>query len=240
MLNINKFSLNLFKSKLQLLNQIDLNPVSNLRTISIATISSIALLWSTEHAIAHHALEGKIPTNFIEGFISGLAHPIIGLDHLAFVVASGLIAARQVNGIFIPIVFILTAMLGTGLHLLKVDLPFPEVLIACSVIVFGTILASKNTRHLQAKLSIGLIGIIAAIAGIFHGYAYGESIIGAQASPLFAYLAGFSIIQLIVALSCLFLGKAMLAKLGDRPSVIMQFLGLTIGAIGMVFLVSSV
>jgi urease accessory protein len=235
--NINKFSLNFFKSKLQLLN---INPVRNLRAIAIATISSIALLWSTQQAIAHHAMGGEIPTNFIEGFISGLAHPIIGLDHFAFVVASGLIAARLVNGIYIPIFFILTAMLGTGIHLLKLDLPFPEVLIACSVIAFGTILASKNTRHLQTKLSVGVITTIAAIAGIFHGYAYGESIVGAQMSSLFAYLAGFSIIQSIVALSSLFLGKTMLSKLGDRPSVILQFLGLTVGAIGMVFLVSAV
>jgi urease accessory protein len=234
-LNINKSALNLFKSKLQLLK---LNSVRNLRIISVVTISSIALLWSTDRAIAHHMMGSKIPNNFIEGFISGLAHPIIGLDHLAFVVASGLIAAKQVNGIYIPIVFVLTAMLGTGIHLLQVDLPFPEVLIACSVIAFGIILASKNTRHLQSKLSVGVIATIAAIAGIFHGYAYGESIVGAQMSPLFAYLTGFSIIQLIIALSSLFVGKTMLAKLGDRPSLILQLFGLTISAIGMVFLVS--
>jgi len=33
------------------------------------------------------------------------------------------------------------------------------------------------------------------IAGIFHGYAYGESIIGARVAALVAYLIGFTVIH---------------------------------------------
>jgi urease accessory protein len=32
-----------------------------------------------------------------------------------------------------------------------------------------------------------------------HGYAYGESIVGAETSPLAAYIAGFGVIQYVVA-----------------------------------------
>lgn len=48
-------------------------------------------------------------TNFFEGFLSGLVHPVIGLDHLAFVIAIGLIAAGQINGAIIPAGLILAA-----------------------------------------------------------------------------------------------------------------------------------
>src|SRR5258708_28935781 len=34
-----------------------------------------------------------------------------------------------------------------------------------------------------------------AVAGIFHGYAFGESIFGAETSPLHAYLLGLILIQ---------------------------------------------
>ena len=43
-------------------------------------------------ALAHHPLDGRLPANLFEGLLSGFGHPVIGLDHLAFVLASGLIA----------------------------------------------------------------------------------------------------------------------------------------------------
>jgi urease accessory protein len=43
------------------------------------------------------------------------------------------------------------------------------------------------------------IALLAAIAGIFHGYAYGEAIFGAETTPLIAYLMGFTTIQMMVA-----------------------------------------
>ena len=49
-------------------------------------------------AFAHHPLDGKIPSNLFEGFMSGLGHPVIGLDHLAFVIAVGLIAVNRFWG----------------------------------------------------------------------------------------------------------------------------------------------
>ena len=43
--------------------------------------------------LAHHPNGGETPSNFIQGFLSGLGHPVIGIDHLVFVVAIGLLAA---------------------------------------------------------------------------------------------------------------------------------------------------
>ena len=45
-------------------------------------------------AEAHHAMGGTTPQTLAQGLLSGLAHPVIGLDHLAFTVAAGLLAAR--------------------------------------------------------------------------------------------------------------------------------------------------
>jgi urease accessory protein len=43
-------------------------------------------------AKAHHVMEGELPNSIVTGFISGVAHPVIGLDHLAFVIAIGLLS----------------------------------------------------------------------------------------------------------------------------------------------------
>jgi urease accessory protein len=196
---------------------------------------SLVLLIAIEPATAHHALAGKTPNNFFEGFMSGLAHPIIGLDHFAFVVAVGLLAAlKNKQGILIPIAFILTTLVGTGIHLLGIDLPFPEIIISLSVLAFGILLAQKNRLNLLWLIAA------AAVAGIFHGYAYGESIVGAQMTPLVAYLAGFAIIQLIIALIAFRVGKFTLKQVTERPSLSLRFAGFTIFGAGVAFLASAI
>lgn len=42
---------------------------------------------------AHHPMDGAVPTSAWEGLLSGLAHPVLGLDHLAFLIAAALLAA---------------------------------------------------------------------------------------------------------------------------------------------------
>ncbi|MBE9169846.1 HupE/UreJ family protein [Pleurocapsales cyanobacterium LEGE 06147] len=196
---------------------------------------ALVLLIATEPATAHHALAGKTPNNFLEGFMSGLAHPIIGLDHFAFVVAVGLLAAlKNKQGMSIPIAFILTTLVGTGIHLLEIDLPFPEIVISVSVLAFGILLTQKN--------SLNLLWLIAsaAVAGIFHGYAYGESIVGAEMTPVISYLAGFAIIQLVITLIAFRVGKLTLKQVTDLPSLSLRFAGFTICGAGIVLLASAI
>jgi len=46
-------------------------------------------------AYAHHLMGGRTPATFAEGMLSGLGHPVIGLDHFAAVVAVGCLAAAH-------------------------------------------------------------------------------------------------------------------------------------------------
>lgn len=201
---------------------------------AIAILTSIILLGAIEPAMAHHPMGGKIPSNLWEGFLSGIGHPIIGIDHLAFVIAIGLIAARTPKGILIPVSFLATAMLGTGIHILSIDLPLPEIAIAFSVVIFGAMLALKQ------KLNTPLIAILAATAGIFHGYAYGEAIVGAEMTPLLAYLAGFTTIQLFVALVGMKFAELIGHQWQNQSFSLMRFVGLVISAIGFVFFTSAI
>ena len=199
---------------------------------AIALSVSLSLLIATP-ASAHHPFGEITPSNLFEGFMSGLAHPIIGYDHFVFVVAIGLLAAlKPQQGIFTPITFILATLAGTGIHLLSLDLPAVEVIISASVLASGVMLARKNNPNL-----IWLIGL-AAIAGVFHGYAYGEAIVGAEMTPLVAYLSGFAIIQLVVSLLAFLTGKFILNQVGEKPSLPLRFAGFTICGIGSAFLSS--
>jgi urease accessory protein len=196
------------------------------------SLTLIAVLLITAPAYAHHPTGGQVSSTFIEGFLSGLGHPVIGFDHLLFVVAAGLLAATVAQGYLIPIAFVLTALFGTGFHLLEWDLPMPEVMISASVLGFGFLLAMVQ------KPNVGIITALAAIAGLFHGYAYGEDIIGATMVPTIAYLLGFTLIQLGIALAA-YKAAHLVIKSHLGQTISLRFAGFTILGAGLVFLTSS-
>lgn len=151
---------------------------------------------------AHHAMGGEVPTDWWGGLMSGLAHPMVGLDHLSFVVAIGLVSVGQWRGFWLPLVFVLSSIAGTGVHLQGWDLAGVEVMVSASVLIFGLILVVKYWLG-ELVGSVGgsmVLALLGAIAGVCHGYAYGEAIVGAGMLPLIAYLVGFGMIQLMIAL----------------------------------------
>lgn len=197
---------------------------------TVSILCSFGLLINAAPVLAHHPNGGEIPSNFAEGFISGLGHPVIGIDHLVFVIAIGLLAAlSKKSGMIIPTVFVIATAIGTGIHLQSINLPTPELIISASVLGMGIFLAQKN----QANLI--LLGTVSAIAGIFHGYAYGESIVGAETTALVAYLLGFCGIQLGISAIAFYLGKRIISQ-PQKTSLVLRFAGFTISGIGFAFL----
>lgn len=173
-------------------------------TRSVLRLAGAAAVFTSlaSTAQAHHAMDGELPTNLVQGLLSGLGHPVIGLDHLAFIVSAGLIAGVAGLGLAMPLVFVLASILGVVLHLQLLDLPAAELVIALSVILAGVLLARGGKAGGR-----GLWVALFLIAGIFHGYAFGESIVGAEASPLAGYLLGLAVVQ-----SAIGVGVALLAS----------------------------
>jgi urease accessory protein len=194
---------------------------------------ALSFLVFASPASAHHPMGGKTPSNFFEGFLSGLAHPVIGLDHLAFIVTVGLFAALKPQGIFIPLSFVLSAMLGTGIHLLGVSIPVVELIVSGSILLFGILLAIKNSPNVLIMVALS------AVAGLFHGYAYGEAIFGAQITALVAYLVGFTMIQLVISSAALFIAQKVLKGDFSQVSPNLKSAGLVICGIGAAFFASN-
>jgi len=190
-----------------------------------------ALMLLSAPALAHHPMGGRTPGTFLEGLLSGFGHPIIGLDHFAFLLAIGLLAIGGRQRLLIPAGFVLMTVVGTLAHLAGVKLWSVEAMVATSVLVAGGLLLANRRHH------AGLLGLLGAAAGLFHGYAYGESIVGAEATPLLAYLAGFSIVQLCVALATTWCG-ARLVRAGSTAAAgrLTRAAGTAVCAVGIVYL----
>lgn len=191
------------------------------------------LIASPAPAFAHHLMGGKMPASFQEGLLSGLGHPVIGLDHFAFIIGVGIASAFLSRG-FVPIAaFILATIAGCALHLQSVTVPAAEIVIAVSVMIVGAAIMSGR------GLSAAVATLIFAVAGLFHGYAYGESIFGAEQTPLTAYLIGFAAIQFVVASAAMLITRALLS---ERAASAMpaRLAGALIAGVGLTFLAQNV
>jgi urease accessory protein len=163
-----------------------------------------ALLAAVGPAAAHHLMGGRIPATFGEGLLSGLGHPIIGLDHFAAVVAVGCLAALHRAGPGLVLGYIAAMMAGVALHLQGATVPGAEMLVAASVIALGAVLVRR------AGIGVPLALALFAVTGLVHGYALGESIFGAEPTPLYAYLAGLAVVQAGIGLGVMLIGRTVL------------------------------
>jgi len=163
--------------------------------------------WATD-AAAHHMMGGEVPRTLGHGLLSGLGHPVIGLDHFAFVIAIGVIAATSRKDLALVATFTVAALGGTALHVAGLDAPLAEAAIALSLLLAGALIWSAR------PLAGWLVTALALIAGLAHGYAYGESIVGAEPTPLAAYLAGIAIVQGAIAAAAMLAARRITAGPG--------------------------
>lgn len=162
-----------------------------LRELPIAT-AALFCIAAGSPAFAHHAMGGALPDTAMQALASGLAHPIIGLDHLAFIVGVGLLSALIRQPLLAPLTFIAGTLGGAALHIAGTNIPLVELAIALSAVAAGAAVFFRRTG------SFALLAALLGLAGIMHGYAYAESIIGAEPGPLYAYLAGLAVIQYMI------------------------------------------
>jgi urease accessory protein len=197
---------------------------------AICGLTVLTLLILCAPVMAHHPFGGDAPVNIFEGFLSGIGHPVIGLDHLAFVITAGLLATTFNRGWFIPIVFVLASLTGTIIHLLNFNLPMTEFLISLSVLGFGLLLAMKDSLPEAAVI------VLAGMAGLFHGYAYGESVIGAGMPSLIAYLIGFSTIQMVISGGVYLVAKKLVSSDDNVKPLSLRFAGFILSGVGVTLL----
>ncbi len=192
-----------------------------------STVLALIVVSIPYPALAHHPIGGDTPVNAWQGLLSGIGHPIIGLDHLAFIVGIGLFAAMKPTRILLPLLFVLASIAGTLMFAAGVTLSFTEVLISASVLLVGALLVynrSNASWHAPLLVCIGLL----------HGLAYGGAIIGSEVTPLLAYLLGLAVVQCAVAYLIVL---AVRLKNISSESVQFRLAGAVIGGIGVTYLV---
>jgi urease accessory protein len=66
---------------------------------------------------------GTAPLTFIDGLLSGLGHPVIGPDHLAFLLAIGVAIGAGGLNLALSLVFVIATCVGLAFHVNTIDVP---------------------------------------------------------------------------------------------------------------------
>ena len=200
-------------------------------TRKVMPIVFIASLFWASPLLAHHVMDGELPVTFLSGFLSGLGHPIIGFDHLTFIVGMGLVSSLHPRPYFLPVAFLTGTLCGIFLKLTLMEFHMIEFAVACSVFLLGALVL--RGRHLRMA---NIICIFAA-AGVLHGYAYGDSIVGSEAAPLTAYLMGLLAVQ--YAVSCLVTYFVSVSATNRYSNTAVRIMGVVMIGVGLTFMATN-
>ena len=165
------------------------------------------------------------------GFLTGLKHPVSGLDHVLAMISVGLWGAQLGNPAvwLLPVVFPVVMAFGGFLGLVGVPLPGTEVGIALSAILLGLMVAFEARPPLW--VAAGLVGFF----GVFHGHAHGTELPAGENALL--YSVGF-----VIATGCLH-GVGIGLGVAHRWSVgrfALRVAGATVALAGVYFLWGAV
>ncbi|MEP4473472.1 MAG: HupE/UreJ family protein [Lentilitoribacter sp.] len=152
--------------------------------LPIAILISLILFPSLAFAQTHaHGVDG--------GFMAGISHPVLGLDHLLAMVAVGIVSAQVAARKFkhaiwsVPACFVIVMVLGGALGMIGIGLTAIELGIVLSVIILGLVIAGGG------RINALILFASVALFAVFHGFAHGQEIPELASSG--AYIAGFMI-----------------------------------------------
>src|SRR6056297_2212162 len=157
-------------------------------------------------ALAHHPLAGQPMETFMHGVMSGVGHPVLGFDHLFFVVAMGIAALFTAQRFVAPAAYLVAMLAGCGLVL--------------------------SGRALGAGAAIALF----AAFGLFHGSAFGDAVAaqegGAGGAVLTGYLIGLGVIQYAIAIAAGWAAEKLLGAT-EAASTNARLVGAAVAGVGV-------
>jgi urease accessory protein len=132
-------------------------------------------------AYAHTGVDATV------GFAPGFLHPLTGLDHLAAMIAVGLLAVRMGGRALwaLPLMFVSFMGLGGAFGMAGITMPLVEMVIMLSAAIFALLVLVP--KRFSLALATALTGFFAFAHGMAHGIEMPENAVG------LLYATGFAI-----------------------------------------------
>jgi len=163
------------------------------------------------------------------GFLAGLGHPVLGLDHLLAMISVGILSAQMGGKAIwtVPATFVTVMLVGGLVGIGAQELPCIETGIAISVVILGIAIGFK--RNFPVLLVMGFVAFFA----FFHGYAHGVEM-PSIAQPLF-YSGGFMLSTIAIHLAGVFLGS--IGSTNLQRKILLRSMGVFMAGMGFQMLI---
>lgn len=203
--------------------------VTNLQYRHLGAIAALIFI-SLLSSLSGLSLE-QVISNIWDGFLWGLANPVLHLNSLVSIVVIGLLSASVVYSSLITTTFVVAVVLGMILYVLQINLIGAEIAIALATIGCGGMLIIPHQR------SWVILTLLAAIAGMFQGYAHFPSLTAAASLPTLTYIIGTILTVYAVVTSAKTIGNSINSEnTVNTLFTITRFVGFAVCGLGMVFL----
>lgn len=154
----------------------------------------VLLAFAPHAAFAH---PGNLAGHVDSGWNAGFAHPFLGWDHMAVMIAIGLWAAQSGRW-WIPLAFVSVMMAGAGAAVMGLGVPGVEPVILASTVVVAALALFRPMMRTSVTFAV------VALFAFFHGFAHGAEMPRTVAADSFT--AGFAVASM--ALHALGFGAA--------------------------------
>mgnify|MGYP003644240229 CR=1 FL=1 len=164
-----------------------------------------AAVLAADPALAHHPLGGAPMTTFAHGVLSGIGHPLLGFDHLFFVLLVGIAALYTGHRFTAPAAYIAAMALGS------------------------VVLSGRSLGIVAAACVFAAFGLF---HGSAFGDAMATREAGAGAQVLVGYLIGLGVLQYGIAVAA---GTVVLKlwKATESTAIEARLTGAVVAGIGM-------
>ena len=113
-------------------------------------------------------------------FYQGLLHPVLHVEHILSILALGFWSGQAIGrGQWLtPLTFAGAVLIGAVLGLFSIALPSASIIIYASMVILGVFVAAR------LRLPITAMVPIAAVFGLFHGWAHGAGMLENLEKPV--------------------------------------------------------
>ncbi len=190
----------------------------------VAVLASLFFLFTflIDPAFAHHPFgmgEGT-QLSTLQALLSGIGHPLLGPDHLLFMIGIALVGLKKTKKLVFPLLAIGLA----GSALVQV-LPLPDLIAPWAEAIVSLSLAIEGLIILNFVNSKWLLPLFA-----LHGYLLGNTIVGAEPTSLIGYFLGLLISQMALLLLVTIPSQRVIHWLGDNGKLLTAGVWIGIGS----------
>lgn len=201
-----------------------LSKSSSLLPAGVMTTMGLVAASLLSPAHAHHPFGMGDSTDLtaLQGFLSGIGHPLLGPDHLLFLLAIAFIGLQRPRAWVIPLL-----AAGLGGSVLSQFIPLSDAFAPWAEALVSLTLAVEGLMALTVTSTTWLLPLVG-----LHGFLLGSTIVGAEPTPLLTYFLGLLIGQGALLLVTTSGSKSLLELIGSQGQRLGA--GIWIG-IGMAF-----